>query len=478
MSDTEYEIRKPAVAGTFYPKAPGELAKMIAGFFAEVEKPKVGGHPFGLIAPHAGYPYSGRLAARAYKALDGHQYDTVIVVSPSHTVFFQGAAVYDGDGYETPLGLVEIDKEMSEAISDIHPAVYASRKGHATGKARGEHALEVQLPFLQVVLGNFKLVAIVMGDQEEDTTRALSEVLAAALRGTNSLLVASTDLSHFHGEKEARKLDATVQAAVSKFDPGLLMKTLERGKGEACGGGPMAAVMMAAKRLGATEVGFTDYTTSGATSGDFESVVGYLAAVITGAKPQVVDRSVMGAPAAKAEMQEVSNLDRPRLHQIARDAIMARLHGKKYTPPLIESLDKKRGLFVTLTIDGDLRGCIGLIRAQEPLYVAVAEMAQAAAFEDPRFPQLTEDDAARIKTEISVLSPLERVHDFNEIEVGRHGLMIKLETHSGLLLPQVATENGWDRVQFLEETCLKAGLSRNSYRDRLAEIYKFSGEVF
>jgi AmmeMemoRadiSam system protein A len=112
------------------------------------------------------------------------------------------------------------------------------------------------------------------------------------------------------------------------------------------------------------------------------------------------------------------------------------------------------------------------------LYEAVAEMAQAAAFEDPRFPQLTEEDAARIETEISVLSPLERVHDFEQIEVGRHGLMIKLEMHSGLLLPQVATENGWDTIQFLEETCLKAGLSRNSYKDRLAEVYKFSGEVF
>ncbi|MDH3891160.1 MAG: AmmeMemoRadiSam system protein B [candidate division Zixibacteria bacterium] len=478
MDDTEREIRKPAVAGMFYPKAPGELAKMIAGFFAEVDKPAVGGHPIGLIAPHAGYPYSGRLAARAYKLLDGHQFDSVVIISPSHTVFFQGAAVYDGHAYETPLGLVEIDQDLSSDLSTIHPSVYASRKGHATGSARGEHALEVQLPFLQVVLGRFKLVAIVMGDQEEDTTRALGEVLASGLRGTNSLLIASTDLSHFHGEKEARKLDATVQAAVDKFDPGLLMRTLENGKGEACGGGPMAAVMAAAKRLGGTEVGFTDYTTSGATTGDFDNVVGYLAAAITGAKPEVVDRSMMGVQAAKPEMQEVSNLDRPRLHQIARDAIMARLQGKSYTPPVIESLDKKRGLFVTLTIDGRLRGCIGQIRAQEPLYEAVAEMAQAAAFEDPRFPELSKDEASQIETEISVLSPLVRVHDFDEIEVGRHGLMIKLEMHSGLLLPQVATEHGWDRIQFLEETCMKAGLSRNSYKDRLAEIYKFAGEVF
>ncbi|MCK4460820.1 MAG: AmmeMemoRadiSam system protein B, partial [candidate division Zixibacteria bacterium] len=161
MSAADSDIRKPAVAGMFYPAAPGELAKTIAGYFAEVEKP-CSGYPIGLIVPHAGYPYSGRLAARAYKLLDGHQYDTVVVISPSHTVFFQGASVYDGGGYETPLGVVEIDQELSARIAGIHPAVYLSRKGHATGATRGEHSLEVQLPFLQVVLGRFKLVAIVM----------------------------------------------------------------------------------------------------------------------------------------------------------------------------------------------------------------------------------------------------------------------------------------------------------------------------
>jgi len=471
------DIRKPAVAGMFYPSAPGELAKTIAGFFAEVEKPRAGGYPIALIAPHAGYPYSGRLAARAYKLLEGHQYDTVVIVSPSHTVFFQGASVYDGGGYETPLGVVETDKELSTKIARIHPAVHLSRKGHATGATRGEHALEVQLPFLQVVLGKFKLVAIVMGDQEEDTIRALGQALGAALSGANSLMVASTDLSHFHSEKQARRLDTKVQEAVEKYDPTLLLDVLGSGKGEACGGGPMAAVMMAAKKLGGTEVAFTDYTTSGETTGEFESVVGYLAAAITGKEPIVTRSPMIGAEAAAPE-QDVSDEDRIKLHQIARDAIMARLHGESFRPPVIESLDKKRGLFVTIDLDGRLRGCIGQIRARRPLYEAVAEMAQAAAFEDPRFAPLSEAEAERIEIEISVLTPLKRVHDFEEIQVGRDGLMIKLEMNSGLLLPQVAAEYAWDRVEFLEQTCLKAGLAKNSYKDKLAEVYRFAAEVF
>jgi len=477
MAVGSHDIRKPAVAGMFYPSAPGELAKTIASFFAEVEKPAAGGYPIALVAPHAGYPYSGKLAARAYKLLEGLQYDTVVIVSPSHTIFFQGASVYDGGGYETPLGVVEIDKELSARIASIHPAVHLSRKGHATGATRGEHALEVQLPFLQVVLGNFKLVAIVMGDQEEDTVRALGGALGSALSGTRSLMVASTDLSHFHPEKQARRLDAKVQEAVQAYDPALLLETLGSGQGEACGGGPTAAVMMAAKRLGGTEVAFTDYTTSGETTGDFENVVGYLAAAITGKEPAVAPSATIGAKTA-APTQEVSAEDRVKLHQIAREAIVARLKGETYHPPVVESLDKKRGLFVTINLDGYLRGCIGQIRARQPLYEAVAEMAQAAAFEDPRFPSLTESEAERIETEISVLTPLIRVHDFDEIKVGRDGLMIKLEMNSGLLLPQVATDYDWDRVEFLEQTCLKAGLAKNSYKDKLAEVYRFSAEVF
>ncbi len=475
---TSAEIRRPAVAGSFYPSSPIDLSKVIASMYAQVDKFPIDGHPMALIVPHAGYPYSGKTAAWAYKTLEGEQYDTVVVISPSHTVFFKGSSVYGGTGYETPLGVVEIDRELSEKIASISPSVYFSNMGHATGSMRGEHALEVQLPFLQIILGKFKLVAIVMGDQEEDSVFALGEALASALKNTNSLIVASSDLSHFHPEKVARRLDGAVREAIERYDPQLVIRTLESGKGEACGGGPIAASMIATKRLGGHRVQFIHYTTSGETTGDFDEVVGYLSAVIVGQeKPKVLDETI-GRPQVKESDYALSEEDKQFLKKIAHDAITARLMGDTYTPPAKDSLEIKRGAFVTIKEHGVLRGCIGQIRGYQPLYQTIAEMAIAAAFEDPRFPPLEMEEFNNIEIEISVLSPLERVHDINNIEVGRDGLMIKLDLHSGLLLPQVATENGWDRIQFLEQTCLKAGLPKNSYKDKNAEIYKFTADVF
>jgi AmmeMemoRadiSam system protein B/AmmeMemoRadiSam system protein A len=470
--------RKPAVAGLFYPADPGELTTTIAGFFSEVEKIPLSGPPIALIAPHAGYPYSGRVAAKAYKLLEGLHFDTVVIVSPSHTVFFKGASIFNGETYKTPLGIVPVDRDLVRRMGDISPSVFISEQGHATGSTRGEHALEVHLPFLQIVLGDFKLVPIVMGDQEDDTIGQLAEILAASLNGRSALMVASTDLSHFHSEKKARRLDRTVQTAIEKFDPGFLMDTLEDGHGEACGGGPVAAVMSAARRLGGVSSHIVEYTTSAESSGDFESVVGYLSAVIVAGKKARVG-STMGTPAVKAkETVELDEDAQKALHHIAKESIKARLAGVDYKPTRTAGLTEKRGIFVTVKLDDALRGCIGQIRARQPLYEAVSQMAVAAAFEDPRFAPLTEAEADKVEIEISVLTPLVRVHDYDEIEVGRDGLMIKLEFHSGLLLPQVATDNEWEREEFLEQTCLKAGLPMNRYRDRQTEIYRFSAQVF
>jgi AmmeMemoRadiSam system protein A len=357
--------------------------------------------------------------------------------------------------------------------------VYFSQSGHATGTARGEHALEVMLPFLQVALGDFKLVAIVMGDQEEDTVNVLGEVLAAALKDTNTLMVASTDLSHFHSEKAARRLDGEVQKAIEQYKPGLLLEVLGSGRGEACGGGPVTSVLAACQRLGGEGVQTLGYTTSGETTGFFDEVVGYYSAVITTTTPAKVSPGVVGErPARPAEPEGLAEEDKQQLRQIARDAIRARLDRKKYTLPKSVTLSREKGAFVTLKIDGELRGCIGQIRANQAINKTIAEMAVAAAFEDPRFSPLTEDEYDRLEYEISILSPLKRLIDPDEIKVGRDGLMIRLDYHSGLLLPQVADEHNWSVKEFLEQTCLKAGLPKNSYQDKHAEIYRFSADIF
>ena len=183
-------------------------------------------------------------------------------------------------------------------------------------------------------------------------------------------------------------------------------------------------------------------------------------------------------PQAKKDELILTDEDKQQIFKIAQEAIRARLDNKKYNPTYIEKFEVQRGLFVTLKLDGMLRGCIGLIKAYQPLYEAVADMAQAAAFEDPRFNQLTEDEFERLEYEVSILSPLKLISDFKEIVVGRDGLLIKMDMHSGLLLPQVATENNWDKRTFLEQTCLKAGLPKNSYKDMNAQIFRFEADVF
>ena len=266
-------IRAAAVAGMFYPGDPGELARSIAGMIpaggAEVT-PAVRG----IIAPHAGYLYSGPTAARAYCRLARGAYDAVVVVAPSHREYFEGVSVYDGQAYLTPLGTVPVDRDLRDALVSAAPFVRASVEGH-----REEHAVEVHLPFLQTVLGAFSFLPLVIGHQTPGTCFALGEVLGGVLSHRRALVVASTDLSHFHSDSEAREIDAVTIADVRGFDPRALMSHLTEGVAEACGGGPVVAVMTALKSLGATRVEVMEYATSGDVTGDRRSVVGYLSAV-------------------------------------------------------------------------------------------------------------------------------------------------------------------------------------------------------
>lgn len=462
----------------FYPANPVDLAKDIAGYFSQAKKLALPGPVRAVIAPHAGYMYSGQVAADAYKQVEGEQYDSVVVVAPFHG-FFKGVSVYSGDGYQTPLGVIEIDSKLSAVMSEKHPTIYASTVGHTGSGGRGEHSLEVQLPFLQTVLGKFRLVAMVMGDQEDSTIRATAEVLTATLKDKNVLMVASSDMSHFYSENVARKMDKAFETALASFDTSRIIDVVARGKSEACGFGPVTAVVEAMKRIGGQEVKIVSYDTSGSKTGDFSEVVGYLSAVITGKKEIPKEKAAMGTPRAQ-KRTHYNKEEKEYLLDLARRSVEARARGQKADIPECPSsyLEEKRGAFVTITKGGLLRGCIGLVHAKEPLVDAVAEMAVAAAFEDPRFPPVTGDELADLEYEISVMSPLSLVTDIDSIVVGRDGLMIRLDMHSGLLLPQVATENNWDRITFLEQTCLKAGLPKNSYKDRQTQIYKFTVDMF
>jgi AmmeMemoRadiSam system protein B len=273
------KTRPPTVAGSFYPADPGELARTIAGFMSDVPKSPDIAKPKALIAPHAGYVYSGLVAAHAYKTVSGQTYDIAVVISPCHVSYFPGASVFDGDAYATPLGECAVDREAAADLVSDDGTVRLLPDGHAV-PGRGEHSLEVQLPFLQIVLGKTPVVPIVMGDQDRRTAAVLGERLAALSEQRDVLVVASSDLSHFHNEQEARALDMRIIQHLEAFDPDGLSTAIESGSAEACGGGPMVAALDYGKAVGAETVRVVKYATSADVSGDKRSVVGYVAAVI------------------------------------------------------------------------------------------------------------------------------------------------------------------------------------------------------
>ena len=256
-----------------------------------------------------------------------------------------------------------------------------------------------------------------------------------------------------------------------------MSRDLDSGKGEACGGGPVVAVMVAAKELGANRAKVLKYMNSGDVTGDRSGVVGYAAAVFfrnSGALENEPDRRKAGINLG------LTDEEKKTLRQVAQSAIERRLRGEK--PSKIDvaggQLKENRGAFVSLHKHGQLRGCVGTIQPNRPLYQVVEEMAIAAAFEDSRFSPLSTAELKDLDLEISVLTPLQRVQDVGEIEVGKHGLYIKKGFYAGLLLPQVAAEYKWDRVKFLEETCRKAGLPKNAWKEKGTEVYLFSADIF
>ncbi len=474
------EIREPAVAGAFYPGTESALRKNVEQLLSQAKPPVFKGKVIGLISPHAGYIYSGLVAAHGYKLIKGTRFDDVIIVAPSHHAYFKGSSIYFKGPYRTPLGLVDVDRALCKAIVDFDESIIYYPQAHFR-----EHSLEVQLPFLQIALDSLRIVPIVMGDQAFDNCVRLAEAIASNVKDRNVLLVASSDLSHYHNYDEAVSLDNIVIDHVSRYDYEGLAKDLERRVCEACGGGPIITVMIAAQKLGATKSVILKYANSGDVTGDRSTVVGYLSAALISEKKG--DTKSEKSTETKGESRSstvgvdlgLGDAEKIELLKIARLSIEAKVKGKPIPEfhtdlPLLKA---KMGAFVTLTKNGQLRGCIGNIRGTMPLYQTVSQMAIAAATEDPRFPPVRADELKDITIEISVLTPFKRLTDPEEIQIGRDGLYIEKGHHHGLLLPQVATEYGWDREEFLKHTCLKAGLPPDAWKEG-STLYSFSAQVF
>ena len=269
----EKDIRKSVIAGTWYPGDPDTLRGVIRRYLDSASVKPVDGPVIGLVSPHAGYLYSGPIAAHGYRLIEGQRYDAVVVIGPSHRVLFRGASVWPSGGYETPLGVVPVDSELAGAILGGDPVMNTDRRPHAS-----EHSVEIQLPFLQVALGSFAFVPLVMGTQDLRTCEAVAESVWRAAKGKNVLLVGSSDLSHFHSYEQAKRLDGAVVDLVRKRDYRGLARELEDGSCEACGGGPVVTAMLVAEKAGARGVQVLRYANSGDVTGDRRQVVGYLSA--------------------------------------------------------------------------------------------------------------------------------------------------------------------------------------------------------
>lgn len=431
------QVRAPAVAGAFYPASAEALQRLVASLLDSVPSPARGLRPKALIAPHAGYVYSGLTAAHAYRELLPwrNQVSRVILLGPAHRVRVAGLALPAAGAFATPLGTIPLDGAAMALIRRL-PQVCTSDEAHAW-----EHSLEVHLPFLQQMLPAFSLVPLAVGDA---TAAQVGEVLRLLWGGDETLILVSSDLSHYLTYPEARKVDARTAGSILDLQPFLNHQ-------QACGATPVNGLLIEARARGLSPQ-LLDQRSSGDTAGDRNRVVGYASfafypennAAKTG-ESSVPDGSLMIA--------------------LARSAISSRLGWHFSLDASASFLDKPAATFITLTKNGQLRGCIGSLQAHRSLREDIEANAQAAAFQDPRFEPLNFDELRQIRIEVSLLSELAPIAFSSEADLlaklqpGRDGLVLEFGRQRGTFLPQV-----WETLpeprSFLGELKLKAGLPR------------------
>lgn len=462
-------LRPPVVAGRFYPGDSIGLSTMVDSLLGISA---VSNSTEGVIAgvvPHAGYVFSGSTAADFYRSIEGNDYDVVVIIGPTHHVSFHGFSVFEGNGYLTPLGEIDVATDMAERLRESHPSASFVPEAHAS-----EHCLEVQLPFLQRVLQpGFKIVPIVAGDSGPDELRYMAELILAEAYDRRILVIASSDLSHYPTREFAEEVDSLTVDAILNGEMNAFLEATSEAKLPsglatfACGRLPVALVMSYAALYPDVTTELLSITTSADFSGDESRVVGYASIAFE-------------TPEFEPSEWSISPESRGILLEIAIASVHSAVTGEDYSLPdsLPSELELPRGAFVTLKQNGQLRGCIGSMRSAGLLAETVMHMARSAALEDPRFMPVTEMELSDLEYEISVLTPLQILNDWHDVEVGTDGLIIMGSGgRSGVLLPQVPLEQGWNREQFLEGVCRKAGLSTSAYLGNVT-LYRFQAQVF
>ncbi|MHB1084189.1 MAG: AmmeMemoRadiSam system protein B [Thiobacillus sp.] len=442
-------IRPAAVAGTFYPNSPVALKQTLVDLLANARAATSLHAPKALIVPHAGYIYSGAVAASAYarlRELRG-RIRRVVLLGPTHRVYVRGLALPDADAFATPLGNVLLDREGMQSLV-ILPQVIKSAAAHQM-----EHSLEVQLPFLQQVLGDFLLLPLAVG---EATAAEVAEVLEKVWGGDETLIVISSDLSHFLPDALARQVDSGTVDAILGLKGHLNHE-------QACGATPINGLMLAAQAHGLHPVAL-DVRSSSDTAGDPERVVGYAAFMFqTESTPE---------PNRKADPDQTDVEKGATLLKLARSEIASKLGLETAPPAQTGWLMEPGATFVTLTRQGELRGCIGTLEAHRSLARDVRENAVAAAFRDPRFMPLTREEFDDIRVEVSLLSAAEPLVVASEQEVlerlrpGIDGVVFEYGHHRSTFLPEV-----WEQLpepaEFMAHLKRKAGLAVDFWADEV-----------
>ena len=480
MSISDQKIKSPNVSGQFYDSNSKRLSKDIDKFFLGAKVIQREKFIDIIISPHAGYVYSGAVAAYGYKAASKNKYRTVVVLAPSHFYGFDGVSIGLYDAFQTPLGNVAVDMDFAKKLESLNDKFYFDEKAFAK-----EHSLEVQIPFIQKAFENAKIVPVVVGQIDAQILKDFAQALVAVIDNRRDvLIVASTDLSHFHDDEFARNIDRRTIETIKRLDVQELLEGSYLKKLELCGSMPVAISMIYAKLKGLGNVDILNYANSGDVSGDRSSVVGYVSAIIygdSGIGESSVDEKVAFEEGG-ADKGGLSVEQKKRLIFIARKTIDEYVRNKKKLD-FAESdarLKLHEGAFVTLKINGRLRGCIGNIIARGPLYLTIRNMAIAAASQDHRFSPVTVGELDDIEIDISVLTVPRVVKSADEIILGKHGIIVsKGSSNQGVFLPQVATDTGWSKERFLSVLCSqKAHLPPDAWKDPETKLEIFEAIVF
>ncbi len=491
------EVRPPAVAGAFYPENAVELRTTIEGHLAlcpDLGKRRV----VAVIAPHAGYEYSGRCAAAGYGLLRGRTFARVIVLGPSHYGGFSGAALPEYEKLRTPLGDVPIDLQ---AVRTLRANSLFSVQPEAD---RREHSIEVQVPFLQTVLGSFRLLPVLVGAVDGAAMAQLGAALAP-LAGEDTLLVASSDFTHFGErfgftpfsrdvERNLRALDFGAIAPILALTPEAFSAYIAKTGATVCGRCPIGVLMETLQRsrgAGGVSAALVSYATSGeATGARGDAAVLGQGSVSYASIAFCAERAAKGGgPVEPLDLfpqdRKIDKESAKKLLALARGTIVRYLGGERGNglaayvdwKTLPADAKFKAGAFVTLKKKGELRGCIGTIQPEDPLWEAIVGNAINAAVNDYRFGPVAKDEVKALSIEISVLTPPREVKSAEDFVVGKHGILIEKGGRRAVFLPQVAPEQGWNRDQTLDHLAAKAGLEPGAWRTG-TRFWVFEAQVF